>query len=83
MSLQPDIAIAADGDGLSAAEIADAVAGRSMSALRVTDESEHVILPLALKEPVACQFALAPDFTFATAATPSPTLFPDESLNCT
>jgi aspartyl-tRNA(Asn)/glutamyl-tRNA(Gln) amidotransferase subunit A len=35
--LQPDFAITPDGDGLSAAEIADAVAGRRMSALRVTD----------------------------------------------
>jgi AtzE family amidohydrolase len=37
VSLQPDLAITADSDGLSAAEIAHAVTGRKMSALRVTD----------------------------------------------
>jgi aspartyl-tRNA(Asn)/glutamyl-tRNA(Gln) amidotransferase subunit A len=35
--LQPDFTLTADSDGLSAAEIAHAVAGRKMSALRVTD----------------------------------------------
>jgi AtzE family amidohydrolase len=37
VSLQPDLATTPDSDGLSAAEIADAVAGRRMSALRVVD----------------------------------------------
>ena len=37
MSLQPDIAIAADRDGLSASEIASAVKGRKLSALDVTE----------------------------------------------
>src|SRR6202166_3921055 len=37
VSSQPDIAIAADRDGLSASEIAQAVKGRKLSALSVTE----------------------------------------------
>ena len=37
VSLQPDLAMTADSDGLSAAEIAQAVAGRKLSALGVTE----------------------------------------------
>src|SRR5260221_10527807 len=37
VSLQPDIVMSANGDGLSASEIAQAVTGRRMSAVSVTD----------------------------------------------
>ena len=37
MSLQPDIAMTVDGDGLSASEIAQAVADRKITALAVTE----------------------------------------------
>jgi hypothetical protein len=49
----------------------------------VTDDNSHVTGPFAFTVPVACHVALVSGSTFATAATPSPTAFPDESLNCT
>jgi hypothetical protein len=51
--------------------------------VRVTDDSEHFNGPLACALPTACQLAVAPGSTFATAATPSATTLPEESLNLT
>jgi 1-carboxybiuret hydrolase len=53
MSLQPDSAIRADRDGLSAAEIAQAVTGRTMSALSVT---EVALARIARRDPVLNSF---------------------------
>ena len=51
--------------------------------MRATDDKVHVTGPLALTVPVACHVAVALGWTLATAATPSPEAFPEESLNCT
>jgi len=53
VSLQPDPAMTADSDGLSAAEIALAVAGRKLSALRVT---EAALARIAKHDPVLNSF---------------------------
>jgi len=45
VSLQPDIAAVPDRDGLSASEIAQAVKGRKLSALSVTDAALALIAP--------------------------------------
>jgi hypothetical protein len=50
---------------------------------RATEANAHFNGPLALKVPLACQFAVDPASTFATAATPSPTALPAESVNFT
>jgi len=52
-------------------------------AFRVTDDNAHFTGPLALRLPSACHFAVVPGSTLATAATPSPTLLPAESVNFT
>ena len=51
--------------------------------VRVTEDKAHFTGPLALKVPFACQLAVDPASTFATAATPSPTALPAESVNFT
>src|ERR1700720_2634051 len=53
VSLQPDIAAAADRDGLSASEIALAVKGRKLSALSVT---EAALARIAKRDPVLNSF---------------------------
>ena len=53
VSLQPDLAMTAEHDGLSAAEIAAAVAGRKMSALGVT---EAALARIAKHDPVLNAF---------------------------
>ncbi len=53
MSLQPDIVMSANGDGLSASEIAQAVTGRKMSALSVT---EAALARIAKHNPVLNSF---------------------------
>src|ERR1700716_2580375 len=53
VSLQPDIAMKANSDGLSAVEIAQAVAGRRMSALSVT---EAALARIAKHDPVLNSF---------------------------
>src|SRR5450432_826505 len=55
--------------------------GRYGETFRVTDASAHFRGPLAFRLPLACQLAVADGFTLATAATPSPTLLPAESVN--
>src|ERR1700736_4734646 len=53
VSLQPDLAMTADSDGLSAAETAQAVTGRRMSALGVT---EAALARIAKHDPVLNSF---------------------------
>src|SRR6266404_7971244 len=53
VSLQPDIAMTVDRDGLSASEIAQGVTGRKMSALRVT---EAALARIAKHDPVLNSF---------------------------
>src|SRR5471032_1679237 len=53
VSLQPDIAVQANGDWLPASEIAHAVAGRKMSALSVTDAA---LARIAAHDPVLNSF---------------------------
>src|SRR5216684_4145317 len=53
VSLQPDIAMTDNLDGLSAAEIAQAVTGRKMSALDVT---EAALVRIAKHDPVLNSF---------------------------
>jgi hypothetical protein len=50
---------------------------------RVTEDNLHFRGPLALKVPLACQFAVVLASTLATAAKPSPTPLPAESVNFT
>ena len=51
--------------------------------VRVVEASEQCRGPFAWALPSACQFAVAPASTRATAATPSATLLPDASSNFT
>jgi hypothetical protein len=51
--------------------------------VRVTEDKAHFTGPLALRLPLACQFAVAPASTLATAAKLSPTPLPAESVNFT
>src|SRR3984957_13976063 len=53
VSLQPDIAITADRDGLSASEIASAVKARKLSALAVT---EAALARIAMHDPILNSF---------------------------
>ena len=53
------------------------------TAFRVTEDNLHFSAPLALTLPVACHLAVVPGSTLATAAKPSPTPLPAESLNFT